>query len=85
MEANLLDDGIGNTLVSPEFDDVTFIGHGKRVYLRTRIKELVGCHPAGRLRTGISEITVKANRDDNGRSKAGPELSKLAEQLALTM
>jgi hypothetical protein len=40
MKANPLDDGIGDTLVSPAFDDVTLISHGKRVNLRTRIKEL---------------------------------------------
>jgi hypothetical protein len=40
MNANLLDDGIGDTLVSRAFDDVTLISHGKRVNLRTGIKEL---------------------------------------------
>jgi hypothetical protein len=40
MKANLLDDGIGDTLVSRAFDDVTLISHGKRVNLRTGIKEL---------------------------------------------
>jgi hypothetical protein len=38
MKANLLDDGIGDTLVSLAFDDVTLISHGKRVNLRTRIR-----------------------------------------------
>ena len=41
MKANPLDDGIGNTMVSPAFDDITFIGHGKRVNLRTQIKESI--------------------------------------------
>jgi signal transduction histidine kinase len=40
MKANPLDDGIGDTLVSPAFDDATLISHGKRGNLRTRIKEL---------------------------------------------
>ncbi|MGC2402568.1 MAG: hypothetical protein WA510_22440 [Acidobacteriaceae bacterium] len=40
MKANLLDDGIGDTFVSPAFDDVTLISHGKRVNLRALIKEL---------------------------------------------
>jgi hypothetical protein len=40
MRANLLDDGVGDTLVLPAFEDVTFISHGKRVGLGTRIKEL---------------------------------------------
>jgi hypothetical protein len=40
MKANLLDDGVGDTLVLPAFDDVTFISHGKRVNLRARIKKL---------------------------------------------
>jgi hypothetical protein len=40
MKENPLDDGIGDTLVSPSLDDVTFISHGKPVKLRTRIKEL---------------------------------------------
>jgi hypothetical protein len=40
MKENLSDDGIGDTLVSPSLNDVTFISHGKRVKLRTRIKEL---------------------------------------------
>ena len=39
MKANLLDDGIGDTLVSQAFDDVTLISHGKRMNLGTRIKE----------------------------------------------
>ena len=29
MKANLLDNGIGDTLVSPAFDDVTLISHGR--------------------------------------------------------
>jgi hypothetical protein len=40
MKENLLDDGVGDTLVSAAFDDVTFISHGKGRNLRTRIKEL---------------------------------------------
>ena len=31
MKANLLDDGIGDTLASPAFDDVTLSSHCKRV------------------------------------------------------
>ena len=38
MKANLLDDGIGDTLVSPAFDDVTLISHGKRVKRSLRPK-----------------------------------------------
>jgi hypothetical protein len=38
MKADLLDDGIGDTLVSPSFDDVTLINQGKGVNLRTRIR-----------------------------------------------
>jgi hypothetical protein len=37
MKANLLDDGVGDTLVSPAFDDVRLISRGKRVNLRTRM------------------------------------------------
>ena len=41
MKANPLDDGIGDTMVSSAFDDITFISHGKRVNLRTQIKESI--------------------------------------------
>ena len=40
MKENLLDDGVGDTLVSAAFDGVTFISHGKGQNLRARIKEL---------------------------------------------
>ena len=39
-EANLLDNGIDDTLVLSALDDVTLISRGRRVNLRTRFKEL---------------------------------------------
>jgi hypothetical protein len=40
VKTNLLDDGVGDTLVLPEFDDVKFVSHGKRVNLRAGIKKV---------------------------------------------
>jgi hypothetical protein len=38
-KANLLDNGIDDTLVLSALDNVTLISHGKRVNLRTRFKD----------------------------------------------
>jgi hypothetical protein len=67
MKVNLLDDGVGHTLVSPAFDDVTLISHGKRVNLGIRIEELnlepsIGNGDVGERFCPFASTTAKVGR-----------------------